>query len=173
MKFYTKGYVTDGASFIYKGVRYGCHTKILFTEEFYKSHKETIGVDKNSVMYDSKIFQYYRTLHSIVMENGKIEWRFGTTLISNRYYDIDPEKDIEKIIIPVYYMEPKELVMQRLSNGTWINYIWAQTLFFIFCLIISPVFKQWYLIWTMGTYLYLRTSYITLSKGELCNGGKN
>ena len=83
--------------------------------------------------------------------------------MGDRYVDINPDRDIYAIVHPVYYYEPKELFLKRWHDGTWIDHIWPQTLFYVLCLLVSPVLKQWYLVWTLGTYLYLRTSYITLS----------
>ena len=176
MDAYINGCVTSGSYFTYNGVRYGQYTKILFTEEFYKRVGEYINPAKtmNKDIWAGRKKPYFRTLVSIEMEDGKQIWNFGKHgLIGHRYINIDPEQDIEKIVVPVYYLEPKELVKKRIKNGTWINYILPQTLFYAFCLLISPIFKEWYLIWTIGTYIYLRTSYITLSKGELNRGWQN
>ena len=165
MDVYINGYVTSGSYFTYKGVRYGQYTEVLFTEEFYKK----VGEYKDS--WIGRRQRYFRTLMSIKTENGEQVWNFGTHgMIGHKYIDIDPERDIERIIIPVYYMEPEELVKKRLKDGTWISYIWQETLFYVFCLLVSPIFKEWYLIWTIGLYAYLRISYIKLSKGELNRG---
>lgn len=172
---YINGYVTGGDYFTYKGVRYGQYTKVLFKEEFYKSHNEYIDPMKNyscETMGGWK-FPYFRTLRSIKSESGKIVWNFSKNdflLSTHHYIDIDPERDIEKIITPVWYMEPKELVKKRLNEGTWIWYVLPQTLFYAACLLVSPIFKQWYLIWTIGLYIYIRLCYIELSKGELNRG---
>ena len=170
MDHYTGGVVTSGSYFTYKGVRYGMYTQVLFTDEFYKKMNEVLV--HNSAARCGWKYPYFRTFNSIVMKDGQKVWRFGEHLISHEYIDdnIDIERDIEKIITPVYYMEPKELVKKRIKNGSWINYILPQTLFYIACLIISLLLKEWYLIWTIGLYIYLRTSYITLSKGELNRG---
>ena len=168
---YVNGYVTSGSYFIYKGVRYGQRTQILFTEEFYKRVGEFQEHPKNVMLMCGWKYPYFRVFNSIVTRNGKEVWRCGEWYFSKReYVDVDPERDIEKIVIPVWYLEPKELVKLRLKNGTWINYIFPQTLFYVFCLIASLVTYDWYKVWIIGTYIYLRTSYITLSKGELNRG---
>ena len=175
MDFYLNGVVTSGSYFTYKGVHYGVYTDVLFTEEFYKRVGEWVDPQKTSSMIirGGWKYPYFRRLSSITTENGKTMWNFCTQnipLVTHHYVDVNPNRDIEKIITPVYYMEPKELVKKRLHDGTWINYILPQTLFFLFCLLVSPLLKEWYIIWTLGTYTYLRTSYITLSKGELNRG---
>lgn len=163
---YLWGEVTSGSYFTFKGVRYGEYTEVLFKEEFYKNVEKFDGRKLHPRFWGYK-YPFFRTFRYIEDVNGRKLWSFGRWLIAKKYYDIVPERDIEKIITPVYYMEPKELVKKRLKDGSWIMYIWPQTLFYLACLLISPIFKQWYIIWTMGLYLYLRTSYITLSKGGL------
>lgn len=173
---YTNGYVTCGSYFTYKGIRYGRYTQILFTEEFYKRANEYIDPcsTRSWAIMGGYKFPYFRVFHSVENKDGKEIWRLqrpkATDLKPTEYVDVDPERDIANIVKPVWYLEPKELVRMRLSNGTWMNYIGVQTLFFIICLLASLVTNQWYLVWTVGTYIYLRTSYITLSKGELNRG---
>lgn len=159
---YINGYVTSGRYFVYKGVRYGAYTVVQFSDEFLKRNG-----DLRTTWHPRR---GHRKLQSIVEKDGKLEWRFGDILIENRYYDVDPDKDIEKIVTPVWYLTPKEMVKKHLDDGTWIDYLWPQTLFYIFCLLASLITYQWYLVWIMGTYIYLRTSYITLSKGVLNRG---
>ena len=171
MEPYINGYVTSGDYFIYKGVKYGRYTQILFKEDFYKRFNEVITVGKAAWGWK---YPYFKTFHSIKHENGKVVWLLqkpGWEMMKpEEYIDVDPERDIENIIAPVLYMKPKELVKLRFSNGTWIDYIWKQTLTYILCLLISPIFQQWYLVWTIGLYLYLRLAYIELSRGELNRG---
>lgn len=174
MEPYINGYVTSGDYFVYKGIRYGRYTKILFKDEFYERFNETIKPNWANVRLWGWKYPYFRTFHSIGCENGKTVWRLNRPnweiLKPDDYVDVDPERDIEKIVVPVWYMEPKELVKLRLENGTWINYIWPQTLVYALCLLVSPIFQQWYLIWTVGLWLYLRLCYIELSRGELNRG---
>lgn len=160
--FYIDGVVTSGSYFTYEGVRYGQYTIVTFTKEGFKHHGLTY---------------YNRTLtfHSIERgEDGKLIWKFCVPNFAPYYplelHDFDWGRDIEKIATPVYYMTPRELAKSRLRDGTWIFYVWQQTLVYVLCLIISPIFQQWYLIWTMGLYLYLRLCYIELSKGGLNRG---
>lgn len=175
MDHYVSGYVTTGSYFTYKGVRYGKRTRVLFTEGFYKRIGEYINPTKShswAITCGYK-FPYFRTFSSVSMENGKQVLHFGgrnLTLTVYHYVDIDPDRDIEKIITPVYYFTPKEMVKKRLNDGTWFCYVWWQTLVYALCLLISPLFQQWYLIWTVGLYFYLRICYIELSKGELHRG---
>ena len=172
MESYINGVITDGDHFTYQGVRYGKYTKVLFTEEFYKRHKEIVDLNK----YYGWKFPYFRTFSHVKYENGKTVWCFGKKdifFVQNNYTDIDFEKDIEKIVTPVWYYEPKELVKKRLNEGSWILYVWPQTLFYLICLLVSPIFQEWYLIWTIGLYIYLRLCYIRLSKGELNRGWQN
>lgn len=162
---YLGGCVTSGSYFTYKGIRYGEYTKVLFKDDVYarvNDKPEHLPVRAWGYKYP-----YFRTFRSIKQENGKQTWLLGQTLITKQYTDIVPDRDIEKIITPIYYYEPMELVKQRLKNGSWILYIWPQTLFYLACLLISPIFQQWYIIWTTGLYLYLRIAYIKLSKGEI------
>ena len=159
---YINGYVTGGSYFTYKGVRYGRYTKVRFNDEFLKRVRE--------LHYPYSPHRGKRTFHSIIEENGQKIWRFGDIMIYHKYIDIDPDRDIEAINVPVWYLEPKEMVKKRLSEGTWINYILPQTLFYIFCLLASLVTNDWWVVWTIGTYIYLKTSYTTLSKGELNRG---
>lgn len=162
---YLGGCVTNGSYFTYKGVRYGKYTQILFKDNVYERLND---VPKYlSVRTWGSKSPYFRTFRDIQQVNGKNVWLLGYPLATQRYVDIDPDRDIEQIIIPIYYYEPKELVKKRLMDGTWIWYIWPQTLFYIVCLLVSPVFQQWYIIWTTGLYLYLRIAYIKLSRGEL------
>ena len=44
---YVSGYITSGSYFTYKGVRYGEHTQVLFTEEFYKKVGEYLKTGEN------------------------------------------------------------------------------------------------------------------------------
>ena len=175
IQYYNSGYVTSGSYFTFQRVRYGSNTIVKFKDAFYDRMMETQSMQKNRLVRLGRKDPYYRTFHSISPDGCR--WHFGDrydTIFNSYIYDnIVPDKDIEKIIVPVYYMEPKELVCLRLNNGSWIGYIWKETLFYAFWLLVSPIFNQWYLIWTIGLYVYLRTSYITLSKGELCNGWQN
>lgn len=145
-------YITGGSFFTYKGVRYGKGTQIRFTEEFYKR------IEKPTQFSFSKRKDHFE---SITIENGKEIWHVWN---SGDLKDVIPDRDIYNIVYPVYYYEPKELARQRLQNGTWFDYVWKQTLFYAACLLISPLFKEWYLIWTIGLYAYLRLCYIALSK---------
>ena len=159
---YLNGVVTSGSYFKYEGERYGQYTQVAFTKEGFKKHGLT---------YYNRVL----TFHSIEEdEDGKFVWKFCLPNFAPFYphelHDFDWERDIEKIVTPVYYMTPRELVKSRLRDGTWIFYVWQQTLVYVLCLIISPIFQQWYLIWTMGLYLYLRLCYIELSKGGLNRG---
>ena len=172
MQYYDKGCVTSGSHFTYQGVEYGKYTIILFKEEFYKRVGEWFAPMK-AQSWTLKLgykYPYFRTFSHATVENGKTVWHFSsgsTQLVTHHFVDVDPERDIEKIITPVYYYTPKELVKKRLNNGTWILYVWKQTLIYLLCLLISPIFQEWYIIWTTGLYLYLRLCYIELSKGEL------
>ena len=176
MEHYVDGYVTSGTYFTYQGVKYGEYTQVLLTEEFYKRVGEYVNpVETRSwAITCGYNFPYFRVFRGIEHRDGKTIWKLSrpkaTMFKPNEYIDIDPEKDIKKIVIPVWYVEPKELVKMRLGNGTWIKYIGGQTLFYVFCLLASLLTYQWYLVWIIGTYIYLRTSYITLSKGELNRG---
>ena len=165
---YTGGHVTSGSYFVFNGVKYGKDTVVLFTERFYDNVGETI---QNIKLAGFK-YPYYRTFHSIQTEDDHEVWKFGrdTVFSTYKYSKINPDKDIVKIVTPVYYIKPEDLVTLRLNNGTWIAYIWKQTLFYLCCLLISPIFNQWYLIWTIGLYAYIRLSYIELSKGGLYYG---
>lgn len=162
---YLGGCVTNGDYFTYQGVRYGMYTKILFKDEVYERMND--DPKKHSVIARHWKYPYFRTFRSIKNENGKKVWAFGYPLVDKRYPDIIPDRDIEKIITPIYYYEPKELVKKRLKEGTWFKYIWQQTLVYALCLLISPIFQDWWVIWTTGLYLYIRLSYIELSRGEL------
>ena len=158
MVYYVGGRVSDGAYFIYKGVRYGTYTKLKFKPEVYKR-------------LDTFEYTCSLTLYEITNDNGTFVWHLGNHEIRNCHYpNIVPDRDIEQITVPVYYYEPKELVKLRIENGTWFRYIQKHTLIYTLCLLISPVFQEWYLIWTIGLYAYLRFCYITLSKGELYRG---
>lgn len=153
MKYYPfSKFITSGSYFTYQGVRYGCDTKFRFTSEYYKKHGK-----KYDPYFRKERFQY------VVSNNGEETWHCWACLPGEHYENIVPDRDVWKIVDPVYYLTPKELVKKRFKDGTWLDYIWAQTLFYVFCLVISPLFYEWYLIWTIGLYIYLRTSYITLS----------
>ena len=158
MDAYVGGCMSSGSYFTYKGVRYGEYTNVRFKKEVY----ERIGKVPN---------RKYTTFYWIKEKNGKNVWGCGQWLhIFERHEDIVPDRDIEAIITPVYYYTPWELVKKRFKDGTWFGYIWSQTLIFALCLLFSPLLKQWYLIWTMGLYMYLRLCYIELSRGELDRG---
>ena len=163
---YLWGETTEGSYFTFRGVKYGEYTEVLFKPEFYKN-VEKFDVRNMHPRFWRFKYPYFRTFREIKDDNGKKLWLFGPNLISKRYYNIDPERDIEKIITPVYYMEPKELVKKRLKNGTWIAFIWSETLIYLFLLLVSPLFQQWYALWTTGLGLYLWIAYKKLSKGGL------
>ena len=158
MSEYVGGCVTGGSYFTYKGVRYGECSRIRFKKEFYESR----GMQPNPK---------YITFYEIKQVDGHLVWQCGYHLMRlERHSDVVPDRDIEEIVTPIYYYEPKELVKKRLKNGSWIIYIWPQTLIYILCLIISPLFKEGYLMWTTGLLIYLRICYVALSKGELYRG---
>ena len=146
-------FITCGSYFTYKGIRYGRGTIFRFTSEFYQNAGKSYNPHHRKEQFDK-----------IVVKDGKQMWHCGMFCPGYYYEDVIPDRDIWTIVQPVYYFEPKELVRQRLHDGSWIAYIWPQTLFYILCLIVSPIFQEWYLIWTVGLYVYLRTSYIKLSK---------
>ena len=166
---YMNGVVTSGSYFTYNGVRYGEGTEVLFKKEFYEKNNEF-----NAYTHRLYIERYKRVLASIKYENGKEVWALSKSnfwpMVSYRYADIDPYRDIEKIVTPVWYYTPKELVKLRLQNGTWFWHVWWQTLIYAVCLLISPLFQQWYLIWTIGLYAYLRICYIELARGGYNRG---
>jgi hypothetical protein len=147
------GCVTHGSYFVYKGVRYGSKTIVRFNQQFYDAHQKRYEWNKRKEEF-----------YTIATINGKEVWKCGPFGSGEKYENVDPDKDIYAIVEPYYYYEPRELVEERLRSGTWIVYIGWQTLFYILCLIVSPIFKEWYLIWTIGLFIYLRTSYIALSK---------
>lgn len=162
---YLNGVVTSGSYFVYKGVKYGKYTKVSLTPEAYNRY----GLHYTT--FNPRVFVF----HSIEEdEDGNEVWKLCLPNFAPFYpkdfYGIVPERDFEPTMVPVYYMTPRELVKSRLRDGTWIFYVWQQTLVYVLCLIISPIFQQWYLIWTMGLYLYLRLCYIELSKGGLNRG---
>ena len=158
MSEYVGGYVTGGSYFVYKGVRYGKYTKFKFKKEVYQSMND-------------REYRCCITFYEITMRDGQLIWNCGNHLVRFiRYPDIVPDRDIEDIVTPIYYYEPKDLVKKRLKEGSWIIYVWLQTLIYILCLLISLLFQQWYLFWTMGLLFYLRSCYVALSKGELYRG---
>ena len=158
--------------FVYKGVKYGKGTKIKFTWEFNQRFLiHTMSKNKYwRAEADYRVGnKYYEPAPSwfwqINIIDGKEDWVCG--YLAGTGIEIVPDRDIEEILVPAYYVEPltpRQLVKKRLKDGTWVNYIGAQTVFYVLCLIISPIFREWYLIWTIGLYLYLRTSYLTLSE---------
>lgn len=152
-------YITGCNYFVYKGVKYGKGTVFRFTHEFCCKHEGRSPTDIYTQPSNPK------TLLSLAHENGKIVWKIrnGGWQGEIRYDDIVPDRDIYCILEPVYYYVPKELAKQRWHDGTWVNYIWKQTLFYVLCLLVSPIFKEWYLVWTIGLYAYLRICYIILS----------
>lgn len=170
---YVNGYMTSGSYFWYKGVRYGLGTKILFTEDFYKRVREYVNphaITAGPAIRNGLKYPYFRKLQFIREIDGKIVWGFGNPLIAHQYTDVDPERDIEKIITPVWYLTPEEMIKKRLSDGTWIEQVWPHTLILIFGLLFSLLFREWYLAWIMGPFVYWREVKKELSKGELNNG---
>ena len=165
-QWYSRGYITHGSYFVYKEIKYGEHTTVLFKEDFY----ERVGDHETDPMrFFGWKYPYYRMFQSIETKNDKMIWNFSTSdkwSIDRSFVNFVPERDIEKIVGPVYYMTPKELVKLRFNNGTWFNYIWQQTLAYLVCLLVTSICTQWYLTWTIGLYLYLRLCYIELSKEE-------
>lgn len=145
-------FVTCGSYFTYKGIKYGRGTVFRFTADFYNRIGKSYNPHQRKEQFDK-----------IVEKNGEETWHCGMYCPGDYYENIVPDRDIWKIVEPVFYFEPKELVKKRLKDGTWINYIWSETLFYVFCLLISPILQQWYLIWTIGLYAYLRIAYIKLS----------
>ena len=159
--------------FVYRGIKYGKGTKIRFTRDFYlrlKQYRTEVYRRNNPNSNFTFSNTYYREpepsyFHYINIIDNKEEWICGS--LAGTEMEIIPDRDIQEILYAVYYFDPlspKELVKVRLKNGTWFDYIWKQTLFYVVCLLISPLFKQWYLIWTIGLYAYLRLCYIALSK---------
>lgn len=169
---YVNGYITHGSYFTYKGRRYGCGTVVKFTDDFYKRQNDYS--DRPWFTFGEYRKRFIKVFSSIKYENGKETWSFGNEnffpMIDRKYTDVAPDRDIEKIVTPVWYYEPKELAKMRLREGIWIWYVWPQTLIYALCLLISPLFQQWYLIWTIGLYAYLRLCYIKLSEGGLNRG---
>ena len=172
MKPYVNGCITSGSYFTYKGVHYGQYTIVLFTEDFYKKVGEYVDPTKTRslVIKNGFKYPYFRGFSHTSIKNDKTLMYFSNGYARTfmyHYVDMDPDRDIEKIITPVYYYTPKELVKKRLNDGSWFRYIWFKTLIYALCLLISPLFQQWYLVWTVGLYIYIRLCYIELSKGEL------
>ena len=165
---YLGGYATSGSYFTYKGVRYGRRTLIKFSDEFRERIRNHVkpGTYSNLANYPGR-FRGPTPFNAIKEENGQKVWLFGSPMVTDWIIDFVPDRDIVEIVTPIYYLTPREMVKQRLKDGSWILYVWPQTLFYIFCLLISPLFKQWYIIWTTGLYLYLRICYIELSRGVL------
>ena len=148
--------ITGGDYFVFKGERYGRGTKFRLNKRGYARNGITIE--------DWEVGKRKEEFYSLGIENGKQIWYCGFAPAFVKKFEIDPETDIYGITNPVYYLTPDELMKQRLKDGSWMHYIGPQTLFYLFCLLVSPLFKEWYLIWTIGLYIYLRTSYITLRK---------
>ena len=164
--FYLWGHITYGDYFTFNGVKYGYGTQVLFTKEFYKM----FGEEKiTAVWLQSAEWPLYRTFHRIEYVNGEKVWGFGREMVytNHKYKNVDIEKYIVKIVKPVYFIPRNELVKKRLKNGTWINFIWKQTLKYAACVLISPIFKQGYLIWTTGLLAYLWVCYYELSRSYL------
>ena len=162
------GYMTSGSYFTYQGVRYGKYTLVNFSDEFKKRINEHVkpGTFSNMASYPKRM-RLATAFNSVKEENGRLVWAFGEPMVSDWIVDFEPDRDIARIVTPVYYLTPKEMVKHRLKNGSWFLYVWKQTLVYVLCLLISPLFKQWYIIWTTGLYLYLRLCYIELSRGEI------
>lgn len=148
-------YVTKGDYFTYKGVKYGQKSIFILTENFYKQATGKQYVYPNNLKQE---FDRY------VYKDGKKLWHCGWCCPGEYYEITDPDNQIKGVPYPVYYMEADELVHQRLRDGSWMDKIGFKTLCYLFLLLISPLFNQWYLVWTIGLYWYLRTSYIELSK---------
>lgn len=161
------GDVTSGSHFIFKGVKYGEYTKVLFKDDFYKLVEKKDRHNCKSLMAGAYAYPWFRTFREIKEENGRQLWLFGPHVISHRYYNIVPDRDIAKIITPIYYHTPMELAQKRWKNGTWFAYVWKETLVYAFILLISPLFQQWYLLWTVGFGLYLWITYKKLSEGRI------
>ena len=161
------GDVTSGSYFTFNGVKYGEYTEILFTDEFYGRVEKKYRRNCKSLIARAYAYPWFRTFRDIKDVNGKKLWSFGEDLISHRYYNIVPDRDIAKIITPIYYHTPMELAKKRWRNGTWFAYIWKETLIYLFFLLISPIFQQWYVIWTTGLGVYLWIAYKKLSEGRI------
>ena len=168
-----KTYVIGGSHFTYKGVQYGKGTKIKFTNDFSKRFiRHTMSKNEYwNPKYDWRLFSsYYQEtgfFHSINIVNGKENWICG--MLAGTGMEVVPDRDIDEIIRPVYYVEPptpKELFHQRMHDGTWINYIGHYILIYVLWLLFCLISYQWLVGWIMGTYVFLHLSYLKLSGQE-------
>lgn len=163
-------YIVGGSYFTYKGVRYGVKTRVKFSKEFYS--RAGTAYNWHGLRFQD-LDRYYQYIGDTWFVG---EWRSsesGSKYLRFAFYEhmqhIDPDKDIVEITRPIYYYDPptqKDIRQKRLKNGTWFLYIWDITLWYILALLVSPIFTQWYVIWTSGTYVYLRFCWIRLSTPE-------
>ena len=171
---YINGYVTDGCYFTFNGVKYGRYTQVLFKEDFYKRVGEYVTNSSGWAHLCGYKFPYFRALRSIKNVDGKLVWGFGSHkfyfMTTHRYTNIIPERDIERIIIPVYYMTPKELAKKRLREGNWFKYIGFDLICYLCILPVSLIFNDWLTLWIFATGVFIYKAYKELSKGELNSG---
>lgn len=169
-----KRYVIGGSYFTYKGVQYGKGTKIKFTWDFNQRFlRHTLG--KNQFWKpesDWRINNQYYTpapswFDSIYYKDGKEVWVCGN--LAGTGMEVVPDMDIEEILVASYYVEPptpKELFHQRMHDGTWINYIGTYIIVYVLWMLFCLISYDWIVGWIMGTYLFLRLSYLRLSGQE-------
>ena len=169
-------YVIGGSYFTYKGVQYGNGTKLQYTFDFHK--RVLMNANKNNPywkpQYDYKMYEEYYTpkpvwFNQIYYYKGQERWGCGMLACDAPGMEIVPDRDFKEILIPVYYVEPptpKELFDERMHDGTWINYIPGFIPVYICWMLFCLISNQWLTGWVLGTYLFLRLSYLKISGQE-------
>lgn len=139
--------------FNYKGQRFGRETKVQFTDDFYRKNYS----------YGNQISRYYpSTFYCVINEDDRLHWCFNNCNV----YDIDPDRDIVKIVksVPYVVVTDKDKIRAKKEKGQTWEYIWPGTLVYIFCMIFITVFNERLWGWIAATILYNNYCYEQLSR---------
>lgn len=143
--------------FTYQGKEYMYGTKVRFTWDFIQRQKQMghclygdfhYVLDTTYKLIRPSIFAHIENV------DGKIIWKFYNCEVE----DLVPDRDIEEIVQPVYYIKPKtdkEKIQEKKEKGLTWSYIWPGTLVYIFCmLIVIPIFNERVWGWIAATIIY-------------------
>ena len=143
--------------FVYNGQKLGQGTKVRFNYDFY---------DRNA---SGNLFGAYKyckpnpsIFRAIWYEDGKENWHFNNCIVDN----LVPERDIEKIVLPVIYVEKtdKDRIREKKEQGKTWDYIFPGTVIYILSMLFISIFNERLWGWIAATIIYNNYCYEQLSK---------
>ena len=143
--------------FIINGVKYGQGTKVQFNYDFYKRNaRYNLFVGYQYTKPKPSVFNY------IIEKDGKTIWYFNNCSVD----DLVWERDVEAIVMPVYYIEKtdKDRIREKKEQGKTWEYIWPGTVIYIFSMLFITIFNERLWGWIAATILYKNYCYEQLSK---------